>query len=430
MESLKLGVARRVITPQIGGQLYGYSPDVFSETLNDDLTVTAFYFKQNQTQALMISATVCLIQTELAENILSAIEKKTGIPKQNILLSATHTHSGPNTAGETGWGDIDKKYCDEIFVPMILEASTEATLNPVPVKMGISEGKSLVGVNRRETSKVSGNILLGQNPDGSFDPKMTVISFADESGKTVANMIHYGCHGTAAGKNVEITRDWSGIMTDAVEKQTNAITAFFNGPEGDVGPRISNGKTVGDLSFVYELGEKASADAVRLAEKLTDYRDTELKTSFKLLEIPLKNRMPLEEALSGVERYKDQTMNVGKMAKDNLLAVVESYNTDFIDEPSRKVAQTVIALGDVVFTSTPYEVFSKIGLNINDAFPDKNILTLSNTNGSEGYYITEDAKPLGGYEVSMFLYGHIQQFCDNADVALAEETIKHIKEIF
>lgn len=217
-------------------------------------------------------------------------------------------------------------------------------------------------------------------------------------------------------------------MTDAVEKQTGAITAFFNGPEGDVGPKISNGKTVGDLSYVYELGEKAAADAVRIAEKLVDYSDVELKTSFKFLGIPLKKRMPLDDALAGIERYKDHTVNVGKLAKDNLEAIIASYDTDFVDEPSRKVPQTVIALGDVVFASSPYETFSKIGLDINDAFLDKKVLSLSNTNGSEGYFITDDAKPLGGYEVSMFLYGHIQQFCDNAEISLANETIKHIKE--
>lgn len=430
MASLKLGVARRIITPNIGGQLYGYRLDVFSKKINDDLTATAFYFEQDETRALMLSATVCLIRTNLAEDILAKLEERFNIPKQNIMLNATHTHSGPNTAGETGWGDIDNAYCNSIFIPMIFEAVAEAIENTQPVKMAVSQGESLVGINRREVSKATAKIILGQNPDGPFDPKMTIVSFADENGKTVANMIHYGCHGTAAGMNTEITRDWSGLMTDAVEKQTDAITAFFNGPEGDVGPRISNGKTVGDLSYVYELGEKAAADAVKLAEKLADYRDVQLKTSFKLLEIPLKKRMSLDEALAGIERYKDQTINVGKMAKDNLTAVVESYNTDFKDEPSRKVAQTVIALGDVLFASTPYETFSKIGLAISDAFPDKKILTLSNTNGSEGYFITDDAKPLGGYEVSMFLYGHIQQFCDNADIALAEETIKHIKEMF
>ena len=74
MEQLHLGVARKVITPEIGCQLMGYRPDVFSHSVEDELTATAFYFKQGSTQSLMISLTICAIKTELAQNILGYIE--------------------------------------------------------------------------------------------------------------------------------------------------------------------------------------------------------------------------------------------------------------------------------------------------------------------------------------------------------------------
>ena len=107
MEKLFLGAAREIITPAVGGQLYGYAPPPLSTTVEDDLTVTAFYFAQGNCQALMITATVCSIRTELADQIRRMVSEKTGIPAGRILLCATHTHSGPNTCGGTGWGDID-----------------------------------------------------------------------------------------------------------------------------------------------------------------------------------------------------------------------------------------------------------------------------------------------------------------------------------
>ena len=162
MEKFYLGVAREIITPEIGGQLYGYRPDIFSKIVNDNLNVTAFYFEQGETKALMISAEVCLIQTEFAEKLLQSLEEKFGISKKCIMLNATHTHSGPNTAGETGWGDIDTAYCEGIFVPMIFEAVAEAIESRRPVKMAVSQGESLVGVNRCEISKETGKIIFGQ----------------------------------------------------------------------------------------------------------------------------------------------------------------------------------------------------------------------------------------------------------------------------
>lgn len=428
MEKLYLGVAREIITPEIGGQLYGYRPDVFSNTLADDLTVTAFYFRQAERQALMLSATVCLIHTELARRILAAIEAHYGIPKENCMLCATHTHSGPNTAGTTGWGDIDEAYCETVFIPAILASVKNAMGSTQPVKMGTACGNSLVGINRRELDGEN-LVILGQNPWGCFDPRMTVISFINGSGQPVANMIHYGAHGTAAGTNHEISRDWSGIMTDTLEKQTGAITAFFNGPEGDVGPRISNGKTVGDLSYVRELGSVAAQDAVNIYRNIRSYTCPRLAVSNKPISIPLKKRIPLAQAQQILEQYRGKTVNSAGMLHAYSRQVIASYEQGFADAEAFQTEQTVIALGDTLFAAFPFELFSEVGMRIQKAFRSKSVLSLSNTNGSEGYFITQDAICRGGYEVTMYLYGHLQPYEDHADFHLLRETVSHIQTI-
>lgn len=428
MESLCLGVARENITPEIGGQLYGYRPNIFSESVADELTVTVYYFQQGKTKALMISGTVCLISTELSHSILSLIEQKFHIPRQNCMLCATHTHSGPNTSGQSGWGDIDSEYCEERFVPAILSATEKAIKSVQPVKMGIAHGVSLVGINRRELNE-NNNIILGQNPWGPYNPEMTVLSFVDADEKTVANLIHYAAHGTAAGANHEITRDWSGVMIDALEKQSGGITAFFNGPEGDVGPRISNGKTVGNLDYVHEIGELAAKDALAIFGKISSYSDVKLSVSNQKLTIPLKNRMSFEESKTMFERYKNETVNLPGMMRKYFEEVIDSYNNGFVDKKAVEAEQVLIALGDVVFASFAYELFSEIGMRIDRAIKTKSVLSLSNTNGSEGYFITQDAICRGGYEVDMFLYGHLQQFTDDADFYLMQETVKHIQNL-
>ena len=376
----------------------------------------------------MISGTVCLISTELSHSILSLIEQKFHIPRQNCMLCATHTHSGPNTSGQSGWGDIDSEYCEERFVPAILSATEKAIKSVQPVKMGIAHGVSLVGINRRELNE-NNNIILGQNPWGPYNPEMTVLSFVDADEKTVANLIHYAAHGTAAGANHEITRDWSGVMIDALEKQSGGITAFFNGPEGDVGPRISNGKTVGNLDYVHEIGELAAKDALAIFGKISSYSDVKLSVSNQKLTIPLKNRMSFEESKTMFERYKNETVNLPGMMRKYFEEVIDSYNNGFVDKKAVEAEQVLIALGDVVFASFAYELFSEIGMRIDRAIKTKSVLSLSNTNGSEGYFITQDAICRGGYEVDMFLYGHLQQFTDDADFYLMQETVKHIQNL-
>jgi len=429
-DKLYLGVAERKITPEIGCQLYGYSPDVMSHSVNDDLTVTAFYFRQGETAALMISATVCLIQTELAEDILARIEARFGIPRASCQLHATHTHSGPNVCGTFGWGDIDASYRDGVFVPAILEAVAEAVSHPVPVMMRVSVGESLVGINRRELT-VENRVKLGQNPWGCFNPQMTVISFADEAGRVIANMVHYGCHGTASGKNHEISRDWPGVMTDVLTEMSGGVTAFFNGPEGDVGPRLTNGKTVGEkhVRYAMELGAVAAQDAMRIYRQPSGYHEADLAVSMTVLDVPLGPRMALDQAKALYERFKHHTVNIEGKRGEYYRSVIASYEDGYEEQATRPIPQNIIRIGDVAFVSFPYELFSEVGMRVARASGLPHVLSLSNTNGSEGYFVTEDQICRGGYEVEVHRTGYIQPYADNGDHHLVVQTLAHLKRM-
>ena len=429
MEPLYLGVARKIITPEVGGRLYGYRPDIYSDEIADDLTLDAFYFKQGDTVALLINATLCALATDLCDDLRREIESRFGIPAAAISLSAIHTHSGPClTGGAAGWGDRDVEYIEKIFRPQVLAAVADAMESPVQVEMGVAKGNSLVGINRRELT-LENKIVLGQNPWGPFNPRMTVLSFRTPEGETVANFVHYGCHATSAGPNTQVTRDWPGPMIDALEEKTGGITAFFNGPEGDVGPRITNGKTVGDktMKYVYELGEVAAKDATAIYDKIESYTTPELSVAAATCCIPLRPRISREEAEAMYEEFKDRTVNMTALKKATALRVMESYDRGDKDQESFSFGQTVVKLGDWVLVGFPYELFSEIGMRIDRAFPGTEILPVVNTNGSYAYFVTQDTICRGGYEISQFLYRNLQAYCEDADYRLVLATIENLE---
>ena len=428
MDRLLLGTSREIITPKVGCQLYGYSPDVFSEKINDDLTATAFFFLQGHKKAMMISLTVCEMKTSLCDEIREKISEQCDIPKENIMLCATHTHSGPNVAGSEGWGEIDKEYCEEIFVPRILSAAKKACENVKHVRMGYAFGDSFVGVNRRVILP-DNTVDFGQNKWGCFNPCMTVVSFVDDDKNTVANIVHYGCHGTAAGPNHEITRDWSGIMTDALEEKSGGITAFFNGTMGDAGPRISNGKTTGNLEYVYELGEVAARDVLAIYDKIDEFRDVVLSSGELVAEIPLKPRMDIDEARLMYEKYRGESVNIGAVKRAYYESVIKAHLDGAENKESVGIGQTVVGVGALVFTGIPYEMFAQTGFRIDEEIAEKTVLCVSNTNGFEGYFATQDAVCRGGYEVEMFLYGKVQMFCDDADWHLFRSMTANVRKI-
>ncbi|MBQ7932998.1 MAG: hypothetical protein IJ334_18570, partial [Clostridia bacterium] len=208
------GAVREDITPAVGTCLYGYRPNHHSESVHDPLQVTAAAFSQNGDTAVLFSVTVGDFQTELSDEFRGKLGAKYGISPARIIIAATHTHSAPNVSGVEGWGDIDRDYADGILFPAMDKACGDALANMVPAEIAVGETDSYVGINRREQRR-DGSIDLGQNPWGCFDRTMTCIAVRNrETGSGILNMIHYGCHGTAAGCNREITRDWSGVMVD------------------------------------------------------------------------------------------------------------------------------------------------------------------------------------------------------------------------
>ena len=428
-EKLYLGVGRACITPKIGSLLMGYGPNTVSTAVHDDLNVTAFYFAQGERRALAVSIDLCLIHTTLCDEMRARLAEEYNVPYGNILLSCTHTHSGPNLCGMTGWGEVDEAYYRGVFLPALFSAIAEARDKRVAVKMGVGTGESLVGINRRQL-KADNKIYFGQNPWGPFNPVMTVIAFRDEAGASVANMVHYGAHCTCAGQNFEISRDWCGVMVDELEAISGGVTAFFNGPEGDVGPRLTNGLTVGrgDIRYAERHGALAAADAVRIYKSIKSFDTVELSVLEASVTLPLDGRVPLKVAEREYEVYKNNTVGSRHLKEQYYEEQIRLYHEGYVDKETVSIPQSILKLGEVVFIATPFEMFSVVGLRIAEESNIQHTLTLACTNGAENYFVTEDQICRGGYEVDMFKCGHTQPFADNADWHFVTGTVENLKK--
>jgi len=157
------GVAREDITPAVGTLLFGYNPFTESNSIHDPLQVTTIAFQQGETTSLLISVTLGGIQNELAGEIRSKLCAKTGVPAEHIIIATTHTHSGPNTVGMEGWGEIDRYYVDTVLIPMILKTGHNAIQTLQPAELAVGVVRSEVGINRRKQYR-DGRVDLGHNP--------------------------------------------------------------------------------------------------------------------------------------------------------------------------------------------------------------------------------------------------------------------------
>ena len=422
-ERFQAGAARAVITPPVGTCLYGYRPNWESTSLHDDLTLTAAAFRQGACAAMLVTVEVGDIHTDLCDAMRREIGQAAGISPSHILISATHTHSAPNVSGMDGWGEIDRPFYENILLPAAIRAGKEAAENLRDAQIAVGTTHSDVGINRREILP-NGEIRLGQNPFGCYDPEMTVVTFRDPDGKGVLNLIHYGCHGTAAGCNREISRDWSGVMIDRVEKETGVLTAFWNGAVGDVGPRLTNGETVGDITYVMELGGVAAVDAMRAVRRQGGFHDGSLACYADEVRLPYEVTPPIEEVRKTLESIQnpDELINIQKLTYRHyrdLYALLQSGATEHPTHFSFPFC--AVSLGDVLFVPAPYEIFSEITLRLRAYLPWLHTLCLSNTNGYNGYFPSQDQICRGGYEVDCFRTGGTYNLTENADQYLIDE---------
>ena len=421
------GAAREDITPPVGTLLYGYTPDTVSTSVHDPLQTTAVAFRQGDQTAILITVTVGDFGNALCDEIRTKIGSAVDLPSGRIIVAATHTHSAPNVSGIVGWGDIDRPYVDSILFPAMIRACRNALLGLEPAEIAVGEIKSNVGINQRQQQQ-NGTISLGQNPWGCCDPYMTCIAVRNaDTQKGIVNLIHYGCHGTAAGCNHEITRDWSGIMTDRLEKQTGTLTAYWNGAQGDVGPRLTNGATTGDIRFVEELGGVAAQDALRAWKALGPYKEGQLSVFEGEMRIPRKPLLPENEVRTELASYTDpdSLINLRRLRYAYYRAIMDEYEAGCPGyEKDFRIPQTILSVGDVVFVPFPFEIFSEISMRMRSYSPFRYTLCLSNANGYNAYLPTEDQIVRGGYEIGCFLYSSAHPLVNNADQVIIDENLR------
>ena len=420
------GAARACITPPVGTCLYGYRPDWHSESVHDDLSLTAAAFREGDASALLITVEVGDIHTALCDEMRAAIAEKTGVPASCILLCATHTHSAPNVSGMEGWGEIDRPFYETILLPAAVRAAKQAVDALCDAEIAVGTTQSLVGINRREIMQ-NGNVRLGQEPSGCFDPTMTCVSIRAKDGKGILNLLHYGCHGTTAGCNREISRDWSGVMIDRMERLTGTLTAFWNGAVGDVGPRLASGETCGDIRDTEELGGLAATDAMRAYQARGGFHTGHLQAVCDTVRLPYRPLPSLQAVQDKLREMGDDDtrINIDRLTEDHyrqLEALLQSGKTEHPTHFAFPVC--LIALGDVLFIPFPYEIFSQIVLRLRRYIDLPYVLCLSNVNGYNGYFPSQDQIALGGYEVDCFRSGSLYTLPDNADQYLIEEILR------
>lgn len=416
---LKAGVAKADITPPVGVPQEGFSArtDV-SQGVHDPLFAKALVLDDGATRMALVACDLIGLSRDAVARVRGLVEQRTGIAADHVVVACSHTHSGPALE--------DPGYLAERLVAGIVPAWTETLPHLIagavqmadaarsPARVGVGQGTSDIGVNRRQRNEQG--VTIGQNPEGPIDRALTVLRVDHADGRPLAWLMNCACHAVVLGpENLLISADYPGYATAILERaRGDRLTALFaNGTAGNVNPRLR-----GTFEIARALGTALAGEAMKVAERTELTADPLLGVIRKEVLLPLKPQPPLETLLRSLRAKQELVRPAerdGDLPEDmsgprgELVHLSHQVHAARALE-SRERPQDLAALrmrteiqgfavGDAAFVALPGEVFVEIGLAVKARSPFETTAVIGYANDYlVGYVPTAAAYDEGGYE--------------------------------
>jgi neutral ceramidase len=296
---LKIGCARTDITvfePGMGLLGWAYRHNVVTGVAMP-LCARAFVLEQQDGgRVAIVVAEVGFITQGLRQAVVDELERRPalGLSDERIMLTATHTHSGPSGFSHVMfYSATSPGYSAKVFgglVQGIVSAVEQAVTALVPGRVGLKSGRiplsEPVAFNRAIRSYESNHDVVERtgidHSPAAIDREMTVLRFDDASGRPLGMISWFGVHGTSVHReNLLLHPDNKGMAAAWFERYAREglgvpgfVAAFAQSPCGDVTPNrnfsLRRGLTIGEHKDDFESARRNGEIQARFARQLFD----------------------------------------------------------------------------------------------------------------------------------------------------------------
>jgi hypothetical protein len=398
-EKLSAGVAKEDITPEVGTKLFlGTSTGAIDLPLYTKALVLS---DGNRTIAICTNDLLDLPRDIVIE-ARRQIQEKSGIPEENILLCASHTHKGPYP--------IEGSYRDKLL-SKIVNVVCKASDNREKACIGYAKG-AIVGVN-----------INRRNPYGPVDPDVGVIRVDKVNGEHFAILFNFAMHGVVLGhsKYNGVSPDWIGHATKYIEELwgEGTIALFTQGAAGNVNPYTSYGYTGftnkgGSVKDAENIGKLLALETIIVADQIQTTPEVKISMASS------RRRLWEEKNFEPIERWR-RLINKKKQELESLkrqdvpfqqvevvrkrIEYMEKFGDLFFEKLGERFKQKrenpeeseimVIGINDLRLVCVGGELFTEYSLEIKEkalSMGYKSVFVVELANGAwDGYIPTEIA---------------------------------------
>ena len=417
--TFQAGAATADLTPQGSVFLFGYPHAARHSTgVHDRLESSALFLRSRGESVLFIANDLIFVTKTLAAEVRRRISARTGIPVCAIVVTATHTHSGPVMVDYVSNGadhvvpKANRAYLAFVAESMI-SAGCSAVQSAVPAEIGLAVAQANgVGTNRHD-------------PQGPADPGVPVLVVRSLDKKTpLACMVAYAMHPTVlhedstliSGDFPHFTRCFlrtNGILPDGCP------VLYHNGASGNQSPRhMTRANTMAEAQ---RLGEKLGQSIAQVISSMAFRAQMPLYSRCTFVELKLREfpslEMAMSNSLSAGKRFESlRTKNASRVAVRT--AECDWFGAEETVELARAAADgkleaiakacspaeiQVITVGPWKFVMWPGEFFVEYALELKSRRPNTFIITLANGE-LQGYIVTPEAASRGVYEATNAIF--------------------------
>ena len=391
--TLKAGAAAVNITPPVGIRMSGWvARDKPSQSIADDLYAKAVVLSDSQTTIAILTMDILKTYPDIVDSIRQSVFHRTGIPPQNILIGASHTHFSP-LVDLNGSGPYERPYA-QTLIGKCAGAIRMAYDRQKPVWIGAGTGAAPeYTFNRRVIQRDGSVINHWRFPRdttglvfGPIDPDVSVLKIIDAEQSLVASMIHYCTH-PVCGMNemYSLSADYPAFAMQVIEEIQGGVCLFGLGPSGNQVPIEREGKSR------VEIGRGLGAVALNVMQRLPVYSAMPIGVANDTLFLPTKKNKFTRQDTVGLEIQ-------------------------------------VMAIGDIIFVALPGEVVVELGLSLKKKARVPNLFIIELANGGNvGYILSRQDYADGGYEA---LNGALRPGSGEQIIERAVALIQSLSHIF
>ncbi len=421
----KAGVARMVITPEQSMWMAGYSARNHpSDGMLHNLWAKALVLEDaDGKQAVLITTDLLGFPKNISDQIRDRLEDQFNLSRAQIILSSSHTHSGPVLKGALyDIYPLDANQIEKIeqytakLTDQIVKLVREALNSMQPVQLYAENGVVRFQVNRRNNP--AGTLSRQTELNGPNDYAVPVIKVMDEAGELMAIAFGYACHPTV----LDIYK-WSGdypgyAQIDLEESYPGTVALFFQGTGSDMNPLPRR-----SIALAQQYGEELAAAVRRVLNEDMQKLPSNLSTAYSEIELEF-TAPPTREELSQMAREASGYQKQWAVRMLEKMERGEPFRTSY------PYPVQIWNLGNQALVSLGGEVLVDYTIRLKRIFGE-DIFVMGYSNDGMAYIPSVRVLREGGYEgaVSQIVYGLPGTWKASIESDIIQEVMKLAEEV-